>query len=161
VITLENDILFREAQSQDVQAITELALGVFDKYVGCSYSLEGQSVFWKYCDPNAMSTRLTEGTSFCLIAILEQKIIGMIEVRDVNHIALLFVDDRFHKNGIAKNLITLAIEKVKVTEIDVNSSPNAVNIYKRMGFEQLDEEQERDGIRFIPMKKSITHRNNC
>ncbi|HWQ89143.1 MAG TPA: GNAT family N-acetyltransferase, partial [Desulfitobacteriaceae bacterium] len=62
---------------------------------------------------------------------------------------------------IAKNLITLAIEKVKVTEIDVNSSPYAVNIYKRMGFEQLDEEQEKDGIRFITMKKSITHRNNC
>jgi len=159
---LENDILFREAQPQDVQDITDLALGVFDKYVGCGYSLEGQSVFRMYCDPNAMSTRLTEGTSFCLIAILEQKIIGMIEVRDVNHIALLFVDDRYHKNGIAKNLITLAIEKVKVKvkEIDVNSSPYAVNIYKRMGFEQLDEEQERDGIRFTPMKKSITHRNN-
>ncbi|MFZ3103051.1 MAG: GNAT family N-acetyltransferase [Desulfitobacteriaceae bacterium] len=155
------DIQFREAQPQDVQAITELVLGVFDKYVGYGYSLDGQSVFRMYCLPNAMSTRLTEGTSFCLVAILVQKIIGMIEVRNGNHIALLFVDDRYHKNGIAKNLVTLAIEKVKVTDIYVNSSPYAIDIYKRMGFEQLEEEQERDGIRFIPMKKSITHRNNC
>jgi len=35
----------------------------------------------------------------------------MIEVRDGNHIALLFVDDRSHKNGIAKKLIALAIER--------------------------------------------------
>jgi hypothetical protein len=79
---LENNILFREAQPQDVQAITELVLRVFDKYVGCGYSPEGQSVFRIYSDPNAMSTRFTQGNSFFLVAILEQKIIGMIEVRE-------------------------------------------------------------------------------
>lgn len=158
---MEKDIQYREAQPQDVQAITELVLGVFDKYVGYGYSQEEQSVFRMYCHPNAMTTRLTEGTSFCLVAILAQKIIGMIEVRNGNHIALLFVDDRYHNNGIAKNLVTLVIEKVKVTDIDVNSSPYAVHIYKRMGFEQLDDEQERDGIRFIPLKKSITQQDNC
>jgi len=67
----------------------------------------------------------------------------------------LFVDDRYHKNGIAKNLVSLSIKRAKVTDIGVNSSPYAVDIYKKMGFEQLDEEQEREGIRSIPMKKSI------
>jgi predicted GNAT family N-acyltransferase len=158
---LKNDILFREAQPQEVQAITELVLRVFDKYVGCGYSEEGRAVFRIYCDPSAMATRLRQGNSFCQVAVLKQKIIGMIEVRDGNHIALLFVDDRYHKNGIAKNLINVALKKAKATDIEVNSSPFAVNIYKRMGFEQLDEELEKDGIRFVPMKKSITPRKNC
>ena len=155
LVTLEKEIQYREALPEDVQEIVELVLGVFDKYVGSGYSLEGQSVFRMYCHSDSMRTRLTEGSSFCLVAIFKQNIIGMIEVRNGNHIALLFVDDRCHKNGIAKNLISLAIEKSKVTEIDVNSSPYAVDIYRRMGFEQLDDEQIRDGIRFIPMKKSI------
>ncbi|AHF06017.1 acetyltransferase [Desulfitobacterium metallireducens DSM 15288] len=86
--------------------------------------------------------------------------IGMIEVRNQNHIALLFVDDRYHKKGIAKKLISLAIERAQVTEIDVNSSPYAVNIYARIGFQQVDHEQERDGIRFIPMKKIVNQSKN-
>lgn len=152
---LEDNFQFREAQPEDVQAINDLVLKVFDKYVGPGFSPEGQSVFRAYCHPIAMFTRLTEGTSFCLVATIEEKIIGVIEVRNGNHIALLFVDDPYHKNGIAKNLVTLAIEKAKVTEIDVHSSSYAVNIYVRMGFQQLDKEQERDGIRFTPMKKLI------
>ncbi|MDD4347230.1 MAG: GNAT family N-acetyltransferase [Desulfitobacteriaceae bacterium] len=108
-----------------------------------------------YCRPDSMTTRLTEGISFCLVAIFKQKIIVMIEVRNGNHIGLLFVDDCYHNNGIAKNLVSLAIEKSKATEIDVNSSLYAVNIYKRMGFEQFGDEQMRGGIRLIPMKKSI------
>lgn len=152
---LEKNIQFREAQPSDVQAITDLVIGMFDKYVGLGFSPEGQSVFRTYCQPNAMLSRLTEGTSFYLVAILEEKIIGMIEIRNSNHIALLFVDDCYHKNGIAKNLVSLAIEKAKVTEIDVHSSIYAASIYAKMGFQQLDKEQERDGIRYIPMKKSI------
>lgn len=152
---MEKKIIFREAQPEEIQAITDLVLEVFDKYVGPGFSPEGQSVFRMYCQPNAMSTRLMEGTSFCLVATIEEKIVGIIEIRNGNHIALLFVDDHYHKNGIAKNLVALAIEKANVTEIDVHASQYAVNIYASMGFQPLDKEQERDGIRFTPMKKQI------
>ena len=56
-------------------------------------------------------------------SILEEIIIGVIEIRNGNHIGLLFVDDRYHKNGIAKNLISLAIEKVKATLAKTLRSP--------------------------------------
>ncbi|ATW25076.1 GNAT family N-acetyltransferase [Candidatus Formimonas warabiya] len=156
---MEKDIQFREAQPQDVPAIIELVLGVFDKYVGCGYAPEGQLTFRMYCHPNAMMSRWAEGTSFCLIAIFEQKIIGMIEVRNGNHIALLFVDDRYQRKGIAKKLVSLAVEKAQAAEMEVNSSPYALNIYGKMGFEPLDAEQVRDGIRFIPMRKIIQFRD--
>lgn len=154
VVRLETNIQFREAEIQEVQAINDLVLEVFDKYIASGYSPAGQSTFRTYV--NALLARLSEGISFCLVAILEGKIVGMIEVRNFNHISLLFVDDAYHKIGIAKKLVSSSIEKGKVIEIDVNSSPYAVNIYKRMGFQQLGEEQEKDGIRFIPMKKKVT-----
>jgi N-acetylglutamate synthase-like GNAT family acetyltransferase len=102
-----------------------------------------------------MLNRLKEGISFCIVAVLGENIIGVIEVRNVNHIALLFVDDQYHKNGIAKNLVSLAIERAKISEIYVHSSTYAVNIYAKMGFNQLDNEQVKNGIRYTPMKKSI------
>jgi len=34
----------------------------------------------------------------------------------------------------------------------VNSSPYAVDIYRRLGFHAISEEQLTDGIRFTPMK---------
>lgn len=39
--------------------------------------------------------------------------------------------------------------------LTVNSSPYAVEIYKRLGFVSTDVMQEKDGIIFIPMKKCL------
>ena len=37
-------------------------------------------------------------------------------------------------------------------EFTVNSSPYAVEVYRHLGFEEMDQEQTVNGIRFIPMK---------
>jgi predicted GNAT family N-acyltransferase len=37
----------------------------------------------------------------------------------------------------------------------VNSSPYAVEIYMHLGFTPVSEPQEKDGIKYIPMKKSL------
>ena len=39
----------------------------------------------------------------------------------------------------------------KVEEITVNSSPYAVEAYRRLGFVDVDNEKLLDGIRFTPM----------
>jgi predicted GNAT family N-acyltransferase len=39
--------------------------------------------------------------------------------------------------------------------ITVKSSPYAVEIYEKMGFEKVGDEQEIHGIRFIPMMLKI------
>lgn len=37
----------------------------------------------------------------------------------------------------------------------MNSSPFAVPIYSKLGFEQTDEMQEKSGIKFLPMSLQI------
>lgn len=39
-----------------------------------------------------------------------------------------------------------------IQEFAVNSSPYAVEIYRHLGFEEVDQEQTVNGIRFTPMK---------
>ena len=89
-----------------------------------------------------------------------EEIVGTIAFRDITHISLLFVKKSYHRKGIAKELLGIAIGDIKANnpsakEITVNSSPYGVKIYGRLGFEATDSMQEKNGILYTPMKKSI------
>lgn len=80
---------------------------------------------------------------------------GVIATRDVNHICLLFVDEKYHRQGIGRALINVVEDsckgKVNCKEITVNSSLYGKDFYHSVGFVDMDEEQISHGIRFIPM----------
>jgi tRNA (cmo5U34)-methyltransferase len=84
------------------------------------------------------------------------RIIGMIATKPPSHISLLFVDKQYHRQGIARALYQKIIEYYSkdggCTEITVYSSLYAVEAYKRLGFVATDTEQQKNGIRFVPMK---------
>ena len=90
---------------------------------------------------------------------------GIIELRDCNHISLLFVHKNYHSQGIAKNLFNKANELCKqynpdIEEIAVNSSLYAEKIYKKLGFKKVNTKQEKDGIIYIPMIYEINNRKD-
>jgi len=43
----------------------------------------------------------------------------------------------------------------KLEELEVNSSPYAEHIYKKLGFVKTEDKQEQDGIIYIPMRYKI------
>ena len=147
---------YREAEISDFRAISNLANRVFDKYVGPSYSQQGCTVFHKFMEPEAILERYKSGNFPLWVAIVGEEIIGIIGLRNWNHICILFVDGKYQKLGIAKKLFELArdkaIDRKQIKEIKVHSSLYAVEIYKKLGFKALDDEQEQDGIKFFPMK---------
>jgi predicted GNAT family N-acyltransferase len=94
------------------------------------------------------------------LAKFDADIIGVVEVRENSHIALLFVEGSHQKNGTGKGLLKMAIETCQTRNpgtrrITVNSSPNAVTAYQNMGFNATKQEQAVNGIRFIPMELSL------
>ena len=68
------------------------------------------------------------------------------------HIALFFVDGNYHRRGIGRQLWNAVLKNNTATEISVNSSIYALEIYKKLGFEQIDDICESDGIKYVPMK---------
>jgi ribosomal protein S18 acetylase RimI-like enzyme len=87
------------------------------------------------------------------------KIVGMIATKQSNHISLLFVDKEYHRQGIARSLYRKLIDYYAknddCSEISVNSSLYAVKAYERLGFVATDTEQQKNGIRFVPMKHKL------
>ena len=144
-------------QSGEETKINKLIVNVFDKFVAKDYSDEGISEFLKYVKPESLLKR--SGNNFILIAETQGEIVGTIEIRNNNHISLLFVDKDFQKKGIGRELFRKALEictinKPDLSEISVNSSVYAVPIYEKLDFKQNGAKQINKGIISIPMTLS-------
>jgi GNAT superfamily N-acetyltransferase len=97
---------------------------------------------------------------FVLLALAGGDIAGMVEIRRHRHVSLLFVSPGFQGKGVGGLLLEKAVELCRKTdpqlrEMTVNSSPNALRAYERMGFAPTGGEQVICGVRFIPMKKVL------
>ncbi len=152
IITYQNMIPGEEKE------ISEMISTVFHKYIAADYCNEGIQEFTKYIEPKLILKRFNEG-NILITAKHEGKIVGAVAIQDKKHISLLFVSEQYHQKGIAKELVKKAIEKAEkeygITDISVNSSPYAVEIYEKLGFIKTDNKQEQNGIRYIPMTKEL------
>jgi GNAT superfamily N-acetyltransferase len=129
---------------------------VFHGSVAPLYSQEGIDEFLRYVDPDLMAKRAAVN-HLTLIAECEGDLVGLIEVRDFNHVSLLFVASGCQGKGIGKQLFHEAMQiirgnKARPYEVTVHSSPNAVTAYERLGFCAEGGEKVEHGIRYIPMK---------
>ncbi len=152
---MEDTIIYRPMNPNEVNDVNRLVTRVFNEFVAPEYSLEGIQEFQRYIQPAAFLARL-QTKHFSLISVERDKIVGMIEVRNHNHISLLFVPPEFHRRGIAKELWHRALQicqaaRPDLTEISVNSSSCAVPVYAKLGFRRSGDKQTINGIAFIPM----------
>jgi GNAT superfamily N-acetyltransferase len=140
--------------------ICDLVLRVFDQFVAPDYPEEGIQEFKSYITPEQLIER-SKGDHDVLVARHTDKFFGVIDIRQHHHISLFFVDAEFQNQGIGKvlfqNAIALCKEKLpELNRISVNASPYAVPIYKRLGFQETEEEQIKNGMRFQPMSLDLT-----
>ena len=127
-----------------------MALSVFMKYEAPDYTEEGIEAFKKIMTDEDYIKKIR-----CYGAFDDEsnQLVGMIATRnDGNHITLFFVDGNYHRRGIGRGLMNLAVQDNKTGKITVNSSPYAVEIYKRLGFIAKGPEEVSDGIRYTPME---------
>ncbi|MCP4752667.1 MAG: GNAT family N-acetyltransferase [Proteobacteria bacterium] len=92
------------------------------------------------------------------VAVSEGGIVGMIDVKENYHISIFFVEPSRMGQGIGRGLLDTALavcrrNKPDLEEIEVHSSPWAVPVYGKLGFEAAGPEQVANGIRFTRMVK--------
>jgi GNAT superfamily N-acetyltransferase len=137
------------------ERVRDLVLRVFDEAVAPLFPEQGVREFTTYVQMEQLRTR-SLADHFVLLALAEGEIVGMIEMRGCRHVSLLFVDGRFQRRGVARELLQQAMEAcrsrgMEPMEVTVNSSPNSVQVYERLGFRATAPEQQFNGIRFTPM----------
>jgi len=155
-------LIYRLMNPTDAIAVSELASRVFNEFIAPEFSLEGVHEFQRYIQPNALLAR-SHANHFTVIGVVQDQVVGMIEVRDYSHISLLFVAPEYHRQGIAKTLWHKALQicltnEPELLEVSVNSSPYAALIYEKLGFRRIGDKQVRNGITFIPMVMNLLER---
>jgi len=160
---MNNQYLITEITADTLKSSNALQLvwDVFEEFEAHQYSAEGVREFKNYIESSAIKQLLENSEMKMWGCFHNGKIIGMIAVKQPSHITLLFVDKQYHRQGIARTLYQKVVEYYSkiddCSEISVNSSLYAVEAYKRLGFMQTDTEQQKNGIRFVPMK----HKFRC
>jgi len=148
----------RKLNIADLPEAIELVWKVFVEFEAPDFSDEGIKEFKSGLGFPEMQEKLQKCEWIFWGCFMGNQLVGMAATRQPCHISLLFVDKDFHKQGIAKALIKTALKSYKEAghnAVTVNSSPYAVEIYKRMGFEATDTEQVIKGMRFTPMTKEL------
>ena len=147
---------------EELKQAFELVGDVFSEFVAVDYSEQGRSTFEAYLEKiiQDIPGYVEAGNKKVWGYVQEDEIIGVLVIRDISHISIMFVDKRYHRKGIAKKLFTTFLDELRknkeVKQITVNSSPYAVRIYEQLGFIKIGEQCEReDGIIFTPMKRLL------
>ncbi len=142
------------------EELSRLILSVFSEFVAPLYPPEGTAEFSRYIGPGDLRERFLTN-HFTLVATAAEKIVGMIEVRDENHICLFFVESRSQGRGIGRALLERALAQCRennpdVTGVSVNSSPNSAAVYERLGFVPTGPQETKNGMTFVPMRLALT-----
>ncbi len=148
-------ITYRAIEPGEEKKVSELVLESFGEFIRHEYSQEGIDEFRRYAQPEALEER-SRADHCVLVATLKDRIAGVIEIRQHDHISLLFVERRLQRKGIAKDLLQKALEVMRTAKPDlervtVNSSRYGVPVYEKLGFHQTGPERTVNGIAFIPM----------
>lgn len=142
-----------EISRLDLSELSEakkLVKKVFMTFEAPNYSKEGVAHFLTYLDEELeMELAANQVQVWC--GKDARQIVGLLAVRLPAHVALLFVDEAYHRQGIAKQLFQEMLSELMPEQVTVNSSPYAVPIYERLGFQIEGNEKTVSGIRFQSM----------
>ena len=155
---MDDALVYRYLQPGEETAVCNLVTRVFNEFIAPDYTDEGTREFNAYIEPERLASRYQSNHKVIVatIATHHDEIVGMLELRNGEHISLLFVDKRFQHKGISRRLVQQAIDICRQDnpnqrQMSVNSSPYALPVYKRLGFHVTQPEQVSHGIRYIPM----------
>ena len=156
----------RPIRPDEIPAAARLVASVFQKCVAPLYGREGIREFMSYASPEAFAQRLRADHVGFVVVDEPAAILGVVEIRANRHISLLFVEAESQRRGIGRRLVAAAIEACKaarpdLTTVSVHASPNSVKAYERFGFVATEPEQEKKGIRFVPMVLSVGSRGGA
>lgn len=153
---VEGKIVVRPAYQNEWDDAIAIAWKTFLRYEAPDYTEEGVKSFYNFITDTTLYKMFLNGVYQLFIAESDDKMVGMITLRDEHHISLLFVDSAYHRRGIGSALLHylnhyLLTEMAK-EKITVNASPYGVAFYHKLGFKDLGPEMTGEGIRYTPME---------
>ena len=148
---MPENITIRMAEPADVPAITSLIRSVLPFLTAAD---DGVSFADTVTEENVLGF-VTESDGHYQMALVDDKLAGVVSIRDNSHLFHLYVAERFHRRGIARALWQAAcadaLARGNEGRFTVKSSLYAVGVYERFGFKASGPRAEQGGLVYVPM----------
>lgn len=136
-------------RGHDAIEACQLIKNIFRQTIGQNYSEEGQNEFISSFDEEKILSQMREG-HLIMLGAFEEKMIGVLGIRDLKHIQSLFVLPSYQNQSVGTRLMNQA-KKLMQGTISVHADVQAVGFYQKQGFVRSHQQQCLHGICFVPM----------
>ena len=143
----ESPFTVRRLPPELLPAACELVWQVFCRFEAPEYSQEGIAEFQKTLENMEALRHMPFYGAFH-----KGELVGVLAMREPQHISLFFVKEAWHRQGLGRLLFDAMRRDYADQVFTVNSSPYAVEVYRHLGFVPTDTEQLTNGIRYAPMR---------
>jgi len=148
-------LVYSAGNEADAEAMAALLRAASLEFITPGFTADASERFLDGNDAVKLRATMAEG-AFYFVSREGDDIAGMIGVVQDTHVKYLFVGGRWHRRGIARRLLDLAIAEMQrrgpVAFVTLNASDYGLEAYKRMGFVVAAPRQEREGVWFTPMR---------
>ena len=139
----------REANVDDVRAISELVQAGFAMHSAADWELSAQHEFIAETQAAKLASKLA-GAALCLVCEHGSELVGVIFLPRPALVQLFFVTPSQLRRGIGRTLWNAARTHLEekhpeVKTVELNSSPYAVAAYKALGFFPISKQFRRRG----------------
>lgn len=149
----------RILQQPELLPALRLVWEVYADAIAPKSTPEGVASFQKFIKYDYISQIWKRGDLIFFGAYDGAALCGTLALRQDGHIALFFVAKERQGQGIGRLLFQQAYyhcaQYLHAGRLTVNAAPDAADLYIHMGMRPVSGEQEREGMRYIPMEMYV------
>lgn len=138
------------AKLDDAQAINKLIIPLVEEFISHEYTEQGNVFVLSSMSEENIRVNIDKGFEY-FIAKDDQRVVGVLAIKESNHLYHCFVDKNYHRQKIGEQLWNYWLSDTKAEEVTVNSSKYAIKFYESLGFIYSGEVFEKNGIVSYPM----------
>ncbi len=146
-IVCKDEIKIKKLGSEHLDECLDTVWRVFSEFEVPIFPQEGALTYKKGIE----ETRKNGDITF-YGALHNDRVIGVLGLRENNHIGYFYIDKIYHRLGIGKDLFNLMKKDTGARVVTVNAMPYGVPVYTCLGFLPTDKEQNVGGVIFTPMR---------
>lgn len=147
----------RKLTPDDLPHASTVCLDAFMQAVAPALSAQGIETFAKGAAPLAFAERM-QGDNLILVCVVEGVIVGLVELKEGRHVAMLFIAPGWQRQGIGARLMRAALEHARAEIVTVRASLSSVPAYQRYGFNLAGQVGEFAGLTYQPMEMPLRPR---
>jgi len=148
-------MIIREMKASDAEAVCKICLDAFTDAVAGSLSDEGIATFAGIASADAFAERMKADNRMLVAEGENGEIVGVVELKEGRHIAMLFVTPSQQKNGIGRQLLMSALKHARLDVVTVSASLASVPAYQNYGFKLAGKVGESSGLVYQPMEIQV------